>query len=139
MAPDQRAPSDSPSVVLELSHAQISEVTRSIGGTGTVPGLLSRLSALREALESVESSKRLSESLISGLFLLACFPEDGTYTRNSELASRAGMSVSNAHRYISTLVAAGLVERHPETRKCRLAPSAVDATPTGPLSAKLRA
>ena len=70
MAPDQRAPSDSPSVVLELSHAQISEVTRSIGGTGTVPGLLSRLSALREALESVESSKRLSESLISGLFVL---------------------------------------------------------------------
>jgi DNA-binding IclR family transcriptional regulator len=40
---------------------------------------------------------------------------------NAQLSKELGMSLSTAHRYLTTLVATGLVERKPTTRKYRLA------------------
>ncbi len=65
--------------------------------------------------------RRLSRSLLSGLLVLACFPLDSTQLGVAELARRLDMSPSATHRYISTLVAAGLLERDPQTRRYRLA------------------
>ncbi len=55
-----------------------------------------------------------------GVLLLAAFPSDGGYIGNSDLARALDLSASTTHRYVTTLVALGLVERDPATRKYRI-------------------
>ncbi len=66
------------------------------------------------------SDPRLSRSLLRGLSLLTCFGRDGAARGIVELAHDAGMSPSTAHRYASTLVELGLLQRDPKSRKYRL-------------------
>ena len=66
------------------------------------------------------SDPRLSRSLLRGLSLLTCFGPQGTARGIVEIAHDAGMSPSTAHRYASTLVELGLLERDPKSRKYRL-------------------
>jgi hypothetical protein len=66
------------------------------------------------------SDPRLSRSLLRGLSLLTCFGRDGGARGIVDLAHDAGMSPSTAHRYASTLVELGLLERDPKSRKYRL-------------------
>ncbi|MHB8241062.1 MAG: helix-turn-helix domain-containing protein [Solirubrobacteraceae bacterium] len=68
-----------------------------------------------------DADKNLSSSLLLGLLVLVAFPPDGTLIGNAEVARALGMNPSTAHRYISTLVAVGLLERDPDTRTYRLA------------------
>ncbi len=82
------------------------------------------------ALDSDESAhpaqmedRRLSRSLLSGLLVLSCFPADGGYLGIAELARMLGMNTSTAHRYVTTLLAVGLLERDSATRRYRLAPT----------------
>jgi IclR helix-turn-helix domain len=63
---------------------------------------------------------RLSRSLLRGLSLLTCFGHEGSARGIVEIAHDAGMSPSTAHRYASTLVELGLLERDPKSRKYRL-------------------
>jgi len=63
----------------------------------------------------------LSRSLLRGLMLLAALPRDGAYVGNSELARRLDVSPSTAHRYVNTLLVAGLVEQDARTRRYRRA------------------
>jgi hypothetical protein len=65
---------------------------------------------------------RLSRSLLRGLSLLTCFDHEGSARGIVEIAHDAGMSPSTAHRYASTLVELGLLERDPKSRKYRLRP-----------------
>jgi DNA-binding MarR family transcriptional regulator len=111
-------------VLLELSQAQIDRVLRDTVGTGNMSVLFSGLAQVRETLESSQAlleDARLSRSLLCGLWLLAAFPADGSYVGNGEMADKLGMPISTAHRYIATLVAVGLVERDPASRRYRLA------------------
>jgi len=106
---------------------------RSAGQGGTMSVLLS---ALRDpqwtlALESEEwaypaqmEDRRLSRSLLSGLLVLSCFPPDGGDLGVVELARMLSMNTSTTHRYVTTLLAVGLLERDPGTRKYRLANAA---------------
>jgi hypothetical protein len=57
----------------------------------------------------------------SGLLMLASFPADGSYLGNAELARMLDMNPSTSHRYVSTLVAVGPLERDPATRRYRRA------------------
>jgi DNA-binding IclR family transcriptional regulator len=112
-----------PSVRIELSSAQVDRVVRDASGDGTILVLLSGLEEVRERLEGAREADddgRLSRSLLSGLLLLARFPADGSYVSNSMVAARNGMKISTAHRYISTLVVVGLLERDPVTRRYRV-------------------
>jgi IclR helix-turn-helix domain len=111
-------------VVIELSRAQVDRVVREAAGAGTLSVLLSGLGDVREMLEGEPEQledARLSRSLLSGLLMLALFPLDGDYLGNAELARMLGMNPSTTHRYVSTLVAVGLVERDPVTRRYRIA------------------
>jgi hypothetical protein len=86
--------------------------------------LLSGLSELRDVLARAPEQlddPRLSRSLLLGLLLLSALPMDGGYAGLTTLARALGMSMSTAHRYASTLVAVGLLERDPATRQYRLA------------------
>lgn len=67
--------------------------------------------------------RRLSRSLLSGLLVLSCFPTDGGYLGIAELARMLDMNTSTTHRYVTTLLAVGLLERDPSTRRYRLAPA----------------
>jgi hypothetical protein len=66
------------------------------------------------------SDPRLSRSLLRGLSLLTCFGPKGSARGIVEIAHDAGMSPSTAHRYASTLVELGLLERDPKSRKYQL-------------------
>jgi Fic family protein len=119
----------SETVSIELSKAQVDQVVRSAGQGGTLSVLLS---AVRDpdwplSLDSEEWShpaqmddRRLSRSLLSGLLVLSCFPPDGGYLGIAELARLLDMNTSTTHRYVTTLLAVGLLERDPGTRKYRL-------------------
>src|ERR1700760_1786207 len=116
-------------VMIELSKAQVDQVVRSAGQGGTLSVLLS---AVRDpewplSLDSEEwaypaqmDDRRLSRSLLSGLLVLSCFPPDGGYLGIAELARMLDMNTSTTHRYVTTLLAVGLLERNPGTRKYRL-------------------
>ncbi len=115
---------ESERVLIELSPAQIDRVVRGAAENGSMSVLLSGLSDVREVLarepRQMEDS-RLSRSLLAGLLMLASFPTDGSYLGNAEIARMLDMNPSTTHRYVSTLVAVGLLERDPATRRYRLA------------------
>ena len=103
-------------VTIQLSPAQVDKVILAAGSAGSMTALLSDLPQVREPLKLAVShldDPRLSRSLLSGLLMLAAFPPDGSYIRNTELAHALEMSPSTSHRYVSTLLEVGLVERHP--------------------------
>jgi hypothetical protein len=119
-----RSTAESGPVYIELTQAQVDRVVRGAAGEGTMSALMAGLGGVRQTLQAAPQQiedRRLSRSLLSGLLLLACFPPDGTYLSNTEVARRVGMNMSTAHRYISTLVSVGLLERDPGTRQYRLA------------------
>jgi hypothetical protein len=110
-------------VVVELSPAQVDRVIRSAADGGSMSLLLSGLRDIREVLAREPSQledNRLSRSLLAGLLMLASFPTDGSYLGNAEIARLLDMNPSTTHRYVSTLVAVGLLERDPSTRRYRL-------------------
>lgn len=99
---------------------------RAASDAGSLSLLLSGLGDSKDALEKAQQAvgiteANLSSSLLSGLLVLAAFPSDGTSLGNAEVARMMGMNPSTAHRYITTLVVAGLLEKDPGTRRYRLA------------------
>ncbi len=114
---------DAGTVMIELSPAQVDRVIRRAADGGNISVLLSGLKDVREVLarepRQLEDS-RLSRSLLAGLLMLASFPTDGSYLGNAEIARMLDMNPSTTHRYVSTLVAVGLLERDPSTRRYRL-------------------
>ena len=119
-------------VLIELSKAQVDQVVRSAGQGGTMSVLLSALKDPKWTL-SIDSEdwsypaqmddRRLSRSLLSGLLVLSCFPSDGGYLGIAELARMLDMNTSTTHRYVTTLLAVGLLDRDPATRRYRIASS----------------
>jgi hypothetical protein len=110
-------------VSIELSQAQLDQVVRDVSAPGTFSLALAGLFNVRETLGRAEpllEDSRLSRSLMLGVLLLAAFPSDGGYIGNSDLAHALDLSASTTHRYVTTLVALGLVERDPATRKYRI-------------------
>ena len=113
----------SDSTVIELLPSQVERVVRAAADAGSIPLLLSGLERVRGTLAARPTQlqdPRLSRSLLSGLLLVASLPGDGSYVGNAQLAGVLGMNVSTVHRYLQTLVAVGLVERDPDTRRYRL-------------------
>jgi hypothetical protein len=108
---------------IELSQAQLEHILRDVSGAGSFSLALERLSDVRAVLARAQpllEDSRLSRSLMLGVLLLAAFPSDGSYIGNSELADVLDLSASTTHRYVSTLLALGLVERDAVTRKYRI-------------------
>jgi hypothetical protein len=130
---------NSESISIILSPAQVDQVVRA-AARGTTPGFSSLISSklnlgnpsanggASEPTPSnssgympVNDDARLSRSLLRGLSILTCFGSDNRERGIIEMASQLGMSPSTTHRYVSTLVELGLLERSPKTRKYRLA------------------
>lgn len=113
-------------VMLTLSSAQVEQVLRAAihDSEAGVAGLLTadQLAGARERrYRTLLDDRRLSRSLLAGLLVLTCFPPNGGELGIADLARRLDMRTSTIHRYVSTLLAAGLLERDPVTRQYRLA------------------
>jgi hypothetical protein len=117
-------------VCLELTHAQVEDViraTRQARGPSLsllLSGLIEEQAISDGSLEDrygadLESG-RLSHSLFRGLLILALFISGGDGRGVVEVARELRLSPSTTHRYMSTLVAFGLLTQDPATRKYRL-------------------
>jgi len=127
------ASSERVSIAITLSPTQVDEVVRA-AARARAPSLSTLIADTlgappageheprrsRTAPPADSADPRLSRSLLRGLSLLTCLGSDGTARGIVELARDAGMSPSTAHRYASTLVELGLLERCPKNRKYRL-------------------
>jgi DNA-binding transcriptional ArsR family regulator len=129
MSTPKPAPADSTAlggaettICLELDSAQINQIIQAAGEGGSLALHLSQL--LDGPLDEIPAqldSIRFSRSLVLGLLTFAAFPDDGSYLGVLDIARRLGLNPSTAHRYISTLLAVGLIERDPRTRRYRRA------------------
>jgi AraC-like DNA-binding protein len=104
------------SISITLSPTQIDEVVRAAANS-RAPSVSTLLGGYmpKDAIDP-----RMSQSLLRGLSILTCFGSDGAALGILDLARELGMSPSTTHRYASTLVELGLLERCPRTRKYRL-------------------
>jgi hypothetical protein len=129
-------------ISITLSPAQVDQVVRA-AGSGQTPGFAVLIAnTIKTAGEGLEDSgldgepperatdegyfptlddRRLSRSLLRGLSVLTCFNGQGESRGIIDLAGQLDMSPSTTHRYVTTLVELGLLERCPKTRKYRLA------------------
>jgi hypothetical protein len=110
-------------ISIQLSKAQINDVVREVSGEKGVSGLLHALKDQRTfstRYRALAESPRHSRSLLLGLLVLTCFPSDGTELAVTDVAQQIEMSPSTTHRYMTTLLAVGLLEQDPRTRGYRL-------------------
>jgi len=108
-------------ISITLSRSQVNQVLlqakRERGVAGALNGLADH-ARLAEAYRSIDKDGPLiSRSLLTGLIVFSCFPEDGRTLGINELAGILGLGTSTTFRYVTTLVAAGLLERDPKTRR----------------------
>ncbi|MGA9876391.1 MAG: helix-turn-helix domain-containing protein [Solirubrobacteraceae bacterium] len=125
--------SGEPQVSLTLSRAQIDHIMRTVLGEDAGPSVSAlvagsgfRQSYARQSLgvryRGLQGNRRLSRSLLSGLLVLSCFSQEGTDLGIKDISEELDLNTSTVHRYVLTLVAAGLLERDPDTRRYRLLP-----------------
>jgi IclR helix-turn-helix domain len=115
-------------ITLELTPAQILAVCEGSEASGSRHDLLNRLGGdadrLRALLEQIvsEPKGKHSQSLARGLYVFACLPSDGQTVGVVDFAKRLGMTPSTVHRYLRSLLLAGLAQRHEDTREYSQAP-----------------
>jgi predicted transcriptional regulator len=120
-------------VSIALSRNQVDQVVRAALGDSAAPSASSIVSdadfhgsMAREALSAryraLQDNRRLSRSLLAGLLVLSCFSDEGRDLGIKDISDELELNTSTVHRYVVTLVAAGLLERDPETRRYRRLP-----------------
>ncbi len=117
-------------VCLELTGAQVEGVVRATADAHgpslslLLSGLITEQAISESSLEDRYSAElesgRLSHSLFRGLLILALFISGEEGRGVVEVARQLGLSPSTTHRYMTTLVAFGLLVQEPATRKYRL-------------------
>lgn len=117
-------------VCLELTEAQVEGVIRATADARgpslsmLLSGLITEQAISEGSLEdrycAELKSGRLSHSLFRGLLILALFISGEEGRGVVEVARQLGLSPSTTHRYMTTLVAFGLLVQDPATRKYRL-------------------
>jgi hypothetical protein len=117
-------------VCLELTEAQVETIIRATADARgpslslLLSGLITEQAISEGSLEdrycAELESGRLSHSLFRGLLILALFISGEEGRGVVEVARQLGLSPSTTHRYMTTLVAFGLLVQDPATRKYRL-------------------
>jgi DNA-binding MarR family transcriptional regulator len=109
-------------ISIELSSAQVNRVIREAFEDGGLLGQVGETERLGfRASPAQLDDPRLSRSLLRGLMVLASIDPDGAGRQVTDVARELELGASTTHRYVSTLVEVGLLERDPESREYRLA------------------
>jgi len=110
-------------ITIELSAAQVDGVIREAGKDTGLLGLVGGMEDLVRfrASPAQLDDLRFSRSLLRGLMVLASFNPDGASREVTDVARELDMGASTTHRYASTLVEVGLLERDPVSREYRRA------------------
>jgi hypothetical protein len=127
--PSKKRASGRAGIVVELSKGQVDQIVREAGQGGTMSVLLTAINGPEWVLAFDAESwppaqmedPRLSRSLLLGLMMLSCFSVVENDLGVAEVAGMLRMSQSTTHRYMSTLLAVGLLEQDPSTRRYRIA------------------
>jgi hypothetical protein len=120
-------------LTITLTRTQIDQIVRGALADpalpGVTPGLVRRnlgdahvRQTLSERYRGLQRNRRLSRSLLAGLLVLSCFSPEGTELGIKDISDQLELNSSTVHRYVATLLAAGLLERDPDTRRYRLLP-----------------
>jgi DNA-binding MarR family transcriptional regulator len=128
-----KARSGAPEVAVTLSRNQVDHVVRAALGESVEPSVSALIAesgfhrtqarqALGARYRTLQDNRRLSRSLLAGLLVLSCFPPEGLDIGIKDISEQLDLNTSTVHRYVVTLMAAGLLERDPETRRYRLLP-----------------
>jgi hypothetical protein len=123
-----------PLVSITLSRSQVDHVLRAALGDHAPPSILGVMAGtgfhatnaralLGSRFRTLQQNRRLSRSLLAGLLVLSCFPREGADIGIKDISEQLELNTSTVHRYVLTLVAAGLLERDPDTRRYRLLPA----------------
>jgi DNA-binding MarR family transcriptional regulator len=110
-------------ITIELTSRQIDRIVRGASSRDFASNLMRGLAdshAPTPDFETLSESPRLSRSLLLGLLVLACVPPDGSTVAVTQVAAHLGMSASTTHRYMTTLLAVGLLEQDSRTRRYKL-------------------
>jgi hypothetical protein len=112
-------PADECLIAIELSRSQIDQVIRAASRSAGASSLVTNLheSSTIDIAAVARNNLRLSGSLLTGLAVLGLFPRDGSELTNADVARGLKIGVSTAHRYLTTLLAAGLLQRDPKSRR----------------------
>ena len=110
-------------IMIELSADQVDRVVREAGKDTGLLGLVGGMEDLVGfwASPAQLDDPRFSRSLLRGLMVLASFKPDGASREVTDVARELEMGASTIHRYASTLVEVGLLERDPVSREYRRA------------------
>jgi DNA-binding MarR family transcriptional regulator len=103
-----------------LGEEAVPNVASLVAGTGFHGNQARQM--LGSRYRALQSNRRLSRSLLAGLLVLSCFPPEGLDLGIKDISEQLELNTSTVHRYVLTLVAAGLLERDPDTRRYRLLP-----------------
>ena len=107
-------------ISLALTPGQVTQVVEAVSAGAERPLLISGLEEPQQLVASpLLEDPKISKSLLLGLVVLISFPVDGSERGNKQVAEELGLAASTTHRYIHTLVAAGLLEQNPRTRRYR--------------------
>lgn len=124
---------DERGVTISLTRTQIDQVVRGALTNAASPGVTAGLvrrnlgdahirQTLSDRYRGLQGNRRLSRSLLAGLLVLSCFSPEGTELGIKDISDQLDLNSSTVHRYVATLLAAGLLERDPDTRRYRLLP-----------------
>jgi hypothetical protein len=108
-------------VSLGLTAEQVASVIAAAGAAGAESAnLLAGLAAPGElSTSSLIDDRTVSRSLLFGLVVLISFPADGSDRGIKEVAAELDLPTSTTHRYAHTLLAIGLLEQDPRSRRYR--------------------
>ncbi len=108
-------------ISLGLTVEQVASVIAAASAAGAESaGLLAGLAAPGElTTSSLLEDRTISRSLLFGLVVLISFPADGSDRGIKEIATELDLPPSTAHRYAHTLLAIGLLEQDPRSRRYR--------------------
>jgi hypothetical protein len=129
-SPDGRRNGTAERVSVELTRAQVDAIIRTTAEThgpslnlllsGLITEQVISEGSLEERYFAELESGRLSHSLFRGLLILALFISGEEGRGVVDVARQLGLSPSTTHRYMTTLVAFGLLVQDPSSRKYRL-------------------
>jgi hypothetical protein len=120
ISPTHDPDDDTDQISLTLTPGQVAQVLAAANRGAGQPPLLSGVTHPRDLVDSpLLEDPNIAKSLLLGLIVLVSFPPYGAYRANKDVALELNLAASTTHRYVRTLVAVGLLEQDPLTRRYR--------------------